>query len=89
MDKRVSKIYRQSTVRAEISEGISAVELIMSMLFLITLTAEGEVYKLIREQFEEDEKILNEMIGIEVLGVDEAADVITGYLKGQRLMSSR
>ena len=50
--------------------------------YFITLTAEGEVYKLIQEQFEEDEKVLKELIGIEALSFDEAADVITAHLRG-------
>ena len=39
MDKRGFKTYKQSAIRTGISEGVSAVELIMSMLFLITISA--------------------------------------------------
>ena len=39
MDKMITNTYKQSAVRAGISEGVSAVELIMSMLFLVTVAA--------------------------------------------------
>ncbi len=51
--------------------------------YYITLTAEGEVYKLIQEQFDEDEKVLRELIGIKVLSADEVISVISAYLKGE------
>ena len=50
----------------------------------VSLIAEGDIYEPVREQFEEDEVILQEMIGVRSLTVDEAIKVILMQLGGEK-----
>ena len=50
----------------------------------VSLIAEGDIYEPVREQFEADEVILQEMIGVRSLTVDEAIKVILMQLGGEK-----
>ena len=50
----------------------------------VSLIAEGDIYEPVREQFESDEAVLNEMVGVRTLTVDEAIKVIFMQLGGEK-----
>ncbi len=59
MDKRITNMYKQSALGAGISEGMSAVELIMSMLFLITVAASIAGHLILKLCFGSPDKTVN------------------------------
>ncbi len=59
-------------------------ESLHSEKYFVSLVAEGDIYEPVREQFEEDEEILNEIIGVRALSVDEAIKVIFKQLSFEK-----
>lgn len=51
--------------------------------YYISLIAQGDIYEEIRKQFESDERILREMIGVQPLSVDEAVTAILMQFQGE------
>ena len=49
----------------------------------VSLIAEGDIYKPVQEQFEEDEEIIQDLIGVKPLSVDEAVNVIIRQLNDE------
>lgn len=52
--------------------------------YFVSLIAEGDIYEPVREQFDSDEAVLQEMIGVRTLTVDEAVKVILTQLGGEK-----
>lgn len=52
--------------------------------YYVSLVAEGDIYDSIRKQFEADEEVLQEMIGVRALTVDEVLNVIDSQLSEKK-----
>ncbi len=52
--------------------------------YYVSLITEGDIYEPVRKQFEEDEEILQRMMGVRALSVDETVKVIFMQLGGER-----